>query len=322
MKVLRYFSTWKKVPDASRPVIPIRTECLTKRYGARLALDSLSLEVTSGELFGLLGPNGAGKTTSLRLILGFIRPSAGRVTVYGESPRSVLHYAWRRRIGYLPGDLSFDSEETGFRLLEFYAALSGGHSSWRNELCDHLQLERSDLQMRIGKYSRGMKQKLGIIAALQHNPDLAILDEPTNALDPAAQRGFYRIVREMCQRGKTVLFSTHVLHEALELCEKIAVLSDGRLMDLFAVRQFIDESPRLLYVKTVPTLSSQKEIPHLPLAHFLGFRDDWLVYKVDAGAVKDVIRQLAQLPVDDVRIESAALDHLLSYYTPSHKIGT
>lgn len=129
MKVLRYFSTWKKVPDASRPVIPIRTECLTKRYGARLALDSLSLEVTSGELFGLLGPNGAGKTTTLRLILGFIRPSAGRVTVYGESPRSVLHYAWRRRIGYLPGDLSFDSEETGFRLLEFYAALSGGHSS-------------------------------------------------------------------------------------------------------------------------------------------------------------------------------------------------
>jgi len=308
-------------PDADRPAASsappvVHTDRLTKRYGTHPALEGVSLGLHAGEILGVLGPNGAGKTTALRLILGFLVPSGGAVRVFGAAPRSWRARPLRRRIGYLPGDLAFDDSESGARLLDLYARLSGCPATLRAELCECLGLEAADLRMPVRRYSRGMKQKLGIVAALQHAPALIVLDEPTNALDPTAQQALYDLLRAQRARGAAILFSTHVLHEALDLCDRIAVLAEGRLMDCFSVRQFTLDAPRLLYVQLAAEARNRfAQPPHLPLAQFLRAEEgDWLVYRVDPGAIVPAVHELTRLPVADVRIESAALDHLLDYY--------
>ncbi|MGB9691008.1 MAG: ABC transporter ATP-binding protein [Candidatus Sumerlaeaceae bacterium] len=298
---------------SSKPVV--HAVALTKHYGPRPALTALDLELHSGEILGLLGPNGAGKTTALRAILGFIRPSKGHVTLFGIAPRSWRACFIRRRIGYLPGDLAFDEAQTGARLLELLGKLSRVPVNRRNELCERFQLSAADLRLTIRKYSRGMKQKLGLIAALQHDPELVILDEPTTALDPVAQQVLYEILRERATSRTAILFSTHVLSEALQLCDRIAVLSEGKLLNCFRVAEFTDTAHRLLYIKMDHAAHSQPaRAPRLPFADLLREENGWLVYRIEPDVVPDVLHELTHLPIADVRIESAALEHLLDYY--------
>lgn len=288
---------------------------LGKRYGGKSALVDVSFEVRRGEIFGLLGPNGAGKTTVLRLVTGLVRPSGGWVKVFDASPRSFAARTLRRRIGYLPGDLAFDERERGARLLALYARLSGRPPDCGRVLCERFGLSASQLRQPVRTYSRGMKQKLGLVAALQHDPDLVILDEPSNALDPVAQHTLYGLLHELAACGVAILLSTHVLHEALDLCDRIGVLANGRLVDGFAVRQFVDEAPRLLYLRLAfADRGTTLRRPHLPLAEFVRAEHGWLVYRVDPGAIPAVLRELHSLEVADLRIESAALEHLEAYY--------
>ncbi len=289
---------------------------VTKRFGRLRALENLTLELRAGEILGLLGPNGAGKTTALHLILGLLASSAGSVRVWGLQPRSWRFRPCRRFIGYLPGDLAFDDNERGDRLIDLFAKLSNAPTLCREQLCDRLGLERSDLRRPVRFYSRGMKQKLGIVAALQHLPRLIILDEPTNALDPVAQQVFYAILRERARDGAAILFSTHVLHEALEICDRIVLLSEGHLVETFATGKLLAQAPRHLYLRlSADALSRLTAPPHLPLAEFLERRHDgWFVYQIDPGGIVPALRELTHLPVVDVRIESAAIDHLLSIY--------
>ncbi len=293
----------------------VRTVHLSKHYGRRQALVGLDLELLPGEILGLLGPNGAGKTTALRAILGFIRPTSGQVTIFGVSPRAWRARPLRKHIGYLPADLAFEEAETGGRLLELFGKLSGVSPKLRGELCERFQLSASDLRLAVRKYSRGMKQKLGLIAALQHDPSLIILDEPTNALDPVAQQALHDVLKDFVARGAAVLFSTHVLSEALELCDRIAVLSEGHLLDCFSVAAFTALAPRLVYIKFDNcSATSGSRILHLPYAEFLGEEDGWLVYRVESDVVPAVLQELVRIPLADLRIESAALEHLLDYY--------
>ncbi|HEX5825924.1 MAG TPA: ABC transporter ATP-binding protein, partial [Candidatus Limnocylindrales bacterium] len=204
----------------------IDAEGLTKHYAtggrggghAIRALEDLTLEVREGEIFGFLGPNGAGKSTFIRLLLGFLHATSGRARVLGlDIARDSVEI--RRRVGYLPGGIALYDGLTGERHLDYLAELSGRPSVLRASLCDRLELTERTLRRPIRDYSRGMRQKIGIVQALQHDPELAILDEPSEGLDPLMQRAFYDILDERKAAGRTIFFSSHVLSEVERVCD-------------------------------------------------------------------------------------------------------
>jgi ABC-2 type transport system ATP-binding protein len=210
----------------------IRTERLTKRYGANRGVFDLDLEVRTGEIFGFLGPNGAGKTTTIRLLMDLVRPDSGRAEVFGLDCRRDA-VAVHRITGYLPGELSLDSRLTGRQTLHYLANLRGGvDPAAIDRLAARLDL---DLDQRFGHYSRGNKQKVGLVQAFMHRPRLLILDEPTSGLDPLNQETVLEMVREAREAGGTVFFSSHILGEVQELCERVGFIRDGVLVEVAAV---------------------------------------------------------------------------------------
>lgn len=202
-------------------------EGVTKRFGTVTAVDSLSWQVPAGAVVGLIGPNGAGKSTTMRLLIDYLRPTTGSIRVLGENPR-FGGPALRRRLGYLPGELTAAGTATGRQVLEFFCRLNapaaiGQIDAW----CERLGV---DPHRRIRTLSKGNKQKLGVIQAFIHEPELLILDEPTSGLDPLLQYEFLTITREAAETGATVLLSSHVLGEIEHIAEHAAVLNRGRLV--------------------------------------------------------------------------------------------
>jgi len=207
----------------------LETRDLTKCYGEHVALDGLDLSIGCGEVVGLLGPNGAGKSTAIRLCLGLARPTRGTATLFGRPPSEA---SARRGVGYLPGELSLDGRLTGEQMLDQLGRLRGVAvpSHLRNELCERLRLSAADLQRTIRDDSRGTKQKLGLVAAFQHEPQLLILDEPTEGLDPLVREAVFELMREAGQAGRAVLHSSHVLSEVDRTASSVVMLRGGRLV--------------------------------------------------------------------------------------------
>ncbi|KZE89402.1 ABC transporter ATP-binding protein [Microbacterium sp. TNHR37B] len=219
----------------------LQTHSLHKRYGSRVAVQSLDLDVAPGTVFGLVGPNGAGKTTTIRMLLDIIRPSSGSIRVLGDSPR-VGGAALRRRIGYIPGELRLDGRMRGRTLLDFLTELSGPVAPGTiDTLAERLGL---DLRRPVHTLSKGNKQKLGLIQAFMHRPPLLILDEPTSGLDPLVQREFLSMVAEARAAGQTVLLSSHVLSEIQQAADRVAVLASGRLVAEGTVEELRSASVR------------------------------------------------------------------------------
>jgi ABC-2 type transport system ATP-binding protein len=207
------------------------------------ALADLSIAVDEGEIFGFLGPNGAGKSTTIRLLLGFLHPSSGSGQVLGlDIVRDSV--AIRGRVGYLPGGIALYDTLSGERLLDYLGDLTGRPSIRRAELLDRLELSAQTLQRPVRDYSRGMRQKIGIIQALQHDPELAILDEPTEGLDPLMQRAFYGILDDLKAAGRTIFFSSHVLSEVERVCDRVAIVRRGRLVALQDVASLLEHRKR------------------------------------------------------------------------------
>lgn len=205
----------------------IETLGLTKRYGSHIAVESLDLAVAPGTVFGLIGPNGSGKTTTLRMLLDIIRPTSGQARVLGISPR-LGGPELRRRIGYVPGDLRLNGRLRGRTLLEHFAQISGPVPAGQmNAFAEQLGL---DLSRPVRSLSKGNRQKLGLIQAFMHRPDLLILDEPTSGLDPLIQREFLAMVSQVRDDGRTVLLSSHVLSEIQQSADQVVVLSGGRVV--------------------------------------------------------------------------------------------
>jgi ABC-2 type transport system ATP-binding protein len=207
----------------------IRTEHLTKSYGEHRGIIELDLEVAEGEIFGFLGPNGAGKTTTMRVLLDLIRPTSGRAEVFGiETTTDPV--AIHRRVGYLPGEFDLYDRLTGGQTIEYFGNLRGGvDRAYVNDLVERLELDPS---RRFKEYSRGNKQKVGLVVALQHQPDLLILDEPTSGLDPLVQQTFYGLVREAREAGRTIFLSSHIIDEVDRTCDRVAIIRDGRLVQV------------------------------------------------------------------------------------------
>jgi ABC-2 type transport system ATP-binding protein len=221
----------------------IRTDELVKTYGRARArgLVGLDLEVRAGEVYGFLGPNGAGKSTTIRILLDLIRPTSGRASVLGAEPRAAGPDL-RRRIGYLAGDFVVDGRQTGAQLLSYLGNLRGGVPRARiDELAQRLGL---DLGRRIKDLSKGNRQKVGVVQAFMHAPELLILDEPTSGLDPFLQQEFVEMVREAKRAGQTVFMSSHVMSEVQQTADRVGFIREGRLVAVEAVEDLRERAVR------------------------------------------------------------------------------
>ncbi|HEY5988221.1 MAG TPA: ABC transporter ATP-binding protein [Streptosporangiaceae bacterium] len=212
----------------------IRTDGLSKDYGAVQALRNLDLEVAEGEVVGYLGPNGAGKTTTIRLLLGLIRPSAGRAEIFGfDAQRQAVEA--HRHLAYVAGEASLWPSLTGMETLHLLGRVQGRvDAAYRDELIARFDLDPSK---KVRAYSKGNRQKLILIAALMSRPDLLVLDEPTNGLDPLMEQVFRRSIEEARERGQTVFLSSHILSEVEALCDRVGILRDGVLVEMGTLAQ-------------------------------------------------------------------------------------
>jgi ABC-2 type transport system ATP-binding protein len=210
----------------------IKTERLTKAYGEHRGITELDLEVAQGEIFGFLGPNGAGKTTTMRVLLDLIRPTSGRAEVFGiETTADPV--AIHRRVGYLPGEFDLYDRLTGRETITYFGNLRGGvDKAYVDGLIQRLDLDPS---RRFKEYSRGNKQKVGLVVALQHRPDLLILDEPTSGLDPLVQQTFFGLVREAREDGRSIFLSSHIIDEVDRTCDRVAIIREGRLVQVDSI---------------------------------------------------------------------------------------
>jgi ABC-2 type transport system ATP-binding protein len=294
-------------------VYAIETVGLTKHYGGSppiKALESLDIAVREGEIFGFLGPNGAGKSTTIRLLLGFLHPTAGSGHVLGlDIVRDSV--AIRRRLGYLPSGIALYDTLTGEQLLDYLGGLSGRPSSRRAELCERLELSSRTLKRLVRDYSRGMRQKVGIVQALQHDPELAILDEPTEGLDPLMQRSFYDILDSLKAAGRTIFFSSHVLSEVERVCDRVAIVRAGRLVALEETAALLARRKRNVAIRFSGAAPRLDTVPGITnVEHGEGY----VTCRVE-GNLRPFLAAIADTAVVDLTIEPARLEEaFLEFY--------
>ncbi len=276
----------------------IRTSNMTKVYSSGNGVWDIDLQVNPGEIFGFLGSNGAGKTTTIRVLLGLLQPSSGQTEVLGANPLSKEGVKRRKEIGYLPGELALYENHTGVELLEFFAESRGNNASYRNQVMEVLSFPRVDLKRKIREYSRGMKQKLGLILALQHKPRVVFMDEPTTGLDPLIQLEVYQLLKDFAAEGGTVFMSSHNLGEVERVCNRVAIIRIGRLVALEEVSELVRR--RIYSVEFfMDPPPGEKELAEMGLQDFStregiirgkiwGEPDDFLRQLLKRGQVKDL----------------------------------
>jgi ABC-2 type transport system ATP-binding protein len=290
----------------------IELTALTKRYGATVGIQGLDLRVEAGEVFGFLGPNGAGKTTPIRCTVGLLSPTAGTVRVLGLDPIAG-HAPLTPRIGYLPGELRLYGELTGAQHLALLGALQGRSTPRREELCQRLELTGRDLGRPVAEYSHGMRQKVGLVQALQHDPEVVILDEPTEGLDPLVQETFFALVSQANEAGRTVFLSSHVLSEVQRACERVAIVRGGRLVTVEAVAALREARARRVRL----SFADGYDHGQVPVeAHWSpSWSGDELRLLIPPDELVAGLRRLLQLPVTDVAVEEAGLEEaFLAFY--------
>jgi ABC-type multidrug transport system ATPase subunit len=283
--------------------VPIETEKLTKSYGPNRGIVDLDLEVDEGEVFGFLGPNGAGKTTTIRTLLDHLRPTSGRARIFGiETTADPV--AIHRRTGYLPGEFTLYDRLTGGQTIEYFGNLRGGvDPAYRASLIERLDLDPS---RRFKEYSKGNKQKLGLVIAFQHRPELLVLDEPTSGLDPLVQQAFYGLVREAQAEGRTVFLSSHVLSEVERTCDRVAIVRDGRLVRTGRVdtlRDLAHHQVELRFADAVPTA----EFAALPGVSDVVVEDHTLRLRI-AGPITPVLQAAARHELVDFLSREPSLE--------------
>jgi len=298
--------------QAAYPAISLRG--VSKRFRDVNALENLDLEIAHGSILGFLGPNGAGKTTAIRILTGFLKPSAGTVALLGNDmlDRSAALGA-RRRLGFVPELAGFDLTATGQWLLDHLSRLQGQAPVDRGMLLDALGLTDRDLHRPIRRLSKGTRQKINLIQGLQHRPDVLVLDEPGEGLDPLAKRSLFDVLRHARERGATIFFSSHVLAEVETLCDAVALIRNGKLglideidnlrrtMQRRVILELDDDTDVESLLKALPTVTRLNRLDHR-----------WEFYVVEFSAL---LQLLAGLPVRDVVIEPPSLeDVFLQYY--------
>jgi ABC-2 type transport system ATP-binding protein len=281
----------------------IRTEKLTKYYGAARGIIDVDLDVQKGEVFGFLGPNGAGKTTTIRVLLDLIRPTSGKAFVF-DIESSADPTAIHRRIGYLPGEFALYDRLTGAQTLQYFGNLRGGvDRAYQAELVERLDLDPS---RRYREYSKGNKQKVGLIVALQNRPELLLLDEPTSGLDPLVQQTFFTIMREQVKEGATVFLSSHILSEVEKNGDRVAIIREGNIVQVGrvdALRDLAHHQVEMRFEGAPPVADFQK----LDGVSDVSVEDHVIKLRV-LGSITPVVQAAARLGVTDFLSREPSLE--------------
>jgi len=288
----------------------IQTEKLTKWYGSSRGIEDINLSVNQGEVFGFLGPNGSGKTTTIRILLDFIRASSGRARLFGMDAHADSTQI-KSRIGYLPGEYGMYEKMTAVEYLQFLGSL---RSDKKPPLKDRL-IERFglDTSRRIKSFSHGNKQKLALVQAFMHDPELLILDEPTSGLDPLIQQRFYELILELKERGKTVFFSSHILSEVERVCDRVAILREGKLVALHEISDL--KKFRLKTIEVTFKQELDESLFRLEGVRKIERNAHTVRLWIDAN-INTILRIISEHPIDNISCRDASLEDIfLEYYS-------
>lgn len=297
----------------------IQTQGLMKNYGSVKALRGVDLRVQTGEIFGFLGPNGAGKTTTIRCLLDLIHPDGGMVRVLRLDPQ---HRAVevRQRCGYLPGELHVEDNLSAEEVLRYFNDLRRHKADWKNVLllADRLQL---NLKTKVKNFSKGNKQKLGVIQAVMHKPELLLLDEPTSGLDPLMQQEVLRLIREARQEGATVFFSSHIISEVEAIADRVGIIRNGEVAEVVQPGMIIQRSVRHVRIRF------RNPVPFdlfegLPGVKVMDTFDQYSVSLSVSGEMGALLKRLAEFPVVELDSQRPSLEEIfLRYYEDGGKEG-
>jgi len=295
----------------------IETEALTVFYGKHRGIVDVDMKIPTGEVFGFLGPNGAGKTTTLRVLIDVIRPTHGRASVFGLDCQKD-GVALRERIGYLPGELSLPRNMRGQQYLKILDSLRSQPADpvYLNDLCERLDLDTS---RKIRDYSAGNKQKLGLVMAMMSKPDLLMLDEPTNGLDPLIQQVVLELVDEACEEGRTVFFSSHILSEVQSVCDQVGIIRDGKLIKVERVDSLMAQPFHRLRLRF-------ENMPEAFSFDLHGVREisraDNSVYLEVTENLPQVMRAAAAMDIVEIETQPVTLEEVfLTYYGRNNRQG-
>ncbi len=276
-------------------VISVRD--LTKKFGKFTALNKVNLELEKGDIYGFIGPNGAGKTTTIRILLGILKASGGKATVFGQD-------VWKdavsihKNLAYVPGDVKLWPNLTGGELIDLFIKLRGSNNKTRrDELIERFQL---DPTKKCRTYSKGNRQKVALIAAFASDADLYILDEPTSGLDPLMEQIFQELILEARDQGKTILLSSHILHEVEKLCNKVSIIREGQIIEAGDLKKLRHLTRTRMEVETKRQLEGFDRVKGV---HDLYVKDKTVYFQVDSEEINNVIKFIS--PFEILRLESA-----------------
>ncbi len=297
------------------PVIVI--EKLEKSYGKIRAVRGISMSVERGEIFGFLGPNGAGKTTTIRCMLDVIRPSAGTIRIQGlDAQRDKL--ALHQYIGYLPGDVRLPGQMTGKQVINYFSRLQGREPVLLNDLIARFDVE---VKRPMKGYSKGMRQKIGIVLSFMCDPDILILDEPTSGLDPLLQKTFHEFLLEEQARGKTVFMSSHIMSDVEKVCHRVAVIRQGEIVTVEEVEALREKAGQRVIVEFGDVVP-QEELARIPGVSMVSKVNRSYHFDV-SGSMDPLIKALSPHEVVRLQAEEAPLEEVfLKFYEEPEKATT
>ena len=297
------------------PVIVI--DKLEKSYGKIQAVRSISMSVQRGEIFGFLGPNGAGKTTTIRCMLDVIRPSAGTIRVLGLDAQRNKH-TLHQHIGYLPGDVRLPGTMTGKQVIDYFSRLQGLEPVLLNDLIARFDVE---VKRPMKSYSKGMRQKIGIVLAFMCDPEVLILDEPTSGLDPLLQKTFHELLLEEQVRGKTIFMSSHIMSDVEKVCQRVAVIRSGELVTIEEVEKLREKAGQRVIVEFGDAVTKE-ELAGIP--GVIDVTKNNRAYHLDVGGSMDsLIKSFSRHEVLRMQAEEAPLEEVfLKFYQEPEKATT
>lgn len=288
------------------PVMELKQ--LTKYYGTSRGIEDVTFSVNKGEIFGFIGPNGAGKSTTIRTLLGLIFPTSGSASIFGKD---CIQYGSeiRKDIGYLPSEVFYYDKMRVLDVLEYAASFFEGDCSKRiKELTDMMEL---DVNRRIEDLSYGNKKKVGIVQGLLHFPKLIMLDEPTSGLDPLMQHKFFNLIRQENEKGSTVFFSSHILSEVQQLCHRVAIIKEGKIVKVEDIKSLREDNFKKVTIKgeNIPSqLFTMEGITEV------NQEEEGVIRFFFKGDINEMIQTISQLHVDDLFLENPTLEEIFMHY--------